>query len=283
MARLHPDTPIEQVPFVYLDTETTGIDPRLGERMCELAMLKVVNGQIVDTWESLLNPGRRISPGASEINNITNEMVQDKPHFKEVIKPVRDFLEGTCIVMHNAPFDLGFLSVQLSVLCQPELECPVLDSLYLARTYYRFPTGNRLGDLGRALKIDAGNLHRALADIELLKSVFEVFIHHFRQGGARTIGDLICLQKGTCQVDPYRDLDKNYQLMPGLPEAFKSGSLVSIDYMDIDGNRQSEIFEPLDVIPNPQGQFHLICRLPEGGGYRQLRLQRILQLETITN
>jgi DNA polymerase-3 subunit epsilon len=153
-------TPIAQVPFVYLDVETTGMEPEMGDRICELGMIKAVNGEMISEFQELIHPGRKISAEASAVNKITDAMVVGKPYFKQLAPRIREFIDNSVLVIHNAPFDLGFLAVQYGVLGYPRLNNPTIDTLKLARKFYRFP-GNRLSDIGRAFKIKADGYHRA--------------------------------------------------------------------------------------------------------------------------
>src|SRR5689334_18316458 len=113
------DTPISDLTFVFLDTETTGLSPEFGDRICEIALLKTKNGEILDSYQSLVNPGRLISPGASAVNGITDEMVQGKPYFKDIIEDFLKVVTDSVLVIHNAPFDLSFLSTQFRILRKP--------------------------------------------------------------------------------------------------------------------------------------------------------------------
>ena len=115
-------TTIEDTPFAILDIETTGFHPYYGDRICEIAVLRVRNGKEENSFQSLINPGRPMSPGASSVNGITDEMVIDAPTFGNVVNKILPLFKDACIVCHNAPFDLGFVSNQMRNLRLPQID-----------------------------------------------------------------------------------------------------------------------------------------------------------------
>lgn len=188
---------LPEVVFCFLDVETTGLDPYLGDRICEIALLKTINKEVVGTFHSLVNPARPISPDAYAVNFISDEMVKDAPLFDAIANQVLEFMRGTVLVAHNAPFDLSFLSVQLRLLNLPRPDNWVIDTLRLARKYYRFP-GNDLGTIARCLNIKPERRHRALADVQTTKQIFDVFLNDFQTRGVEQLEMLIKLQGGSC-------------------------------------------------------------------------------------
>jgi len=272
MNKLPLNTPIPEIPFVYLDVETTGLDPLQGDRIIELAMIKSKQGKELKTYEQLINPGRKIAPDAAAIHHITNEMVQDKPYFKEVAKEIRDFWGESVLVIHNAPFDIGFLTVQYQILQYPSLEIPCIDSLVLARKYYRF-SGNRLSEIGRLLKIKSDTLHRALSDIRLMQQVFESFLEDLQNAGVRNLEDLLLTQNGAVRINP-----PGYILPEKLIIAFHEGINLELQYTNAEGTLQRGTFEPLDFIPY-FGKKYIIVREGKGKPHQALPLERIIKLE----
>ena len=102
-----------EVWFSFLDVETTGLDPAGGDKVCEIAIVKTLNGEIVDQFVTLVNPGMAIPPRAVSIHGITDSMVRKAPFFRHIAGEVLDFLKDSVIVAHNAAFDLGFLEAEL--------------------------------------------------------------------------------------------------------------------------------------------------------------------------
>ena len=160
--------------FVIFDVETTGLFPETGDRMIEIAALKVTDLQIVDKFYSLLDPQREISLGAYEVNGITPGMLQGAPEAKDVLPRFLKFLGGAHLVGHNIKFDLGFLCHELSLLDMKLHEkTMVVDTLKLARRVLpalgRYP----LWLVAESLGIKIEQKHRAMADVELTLQVFQ--------------------------------------------------------------------------------------------------------------
>jgi len=163
---------------IALDTETTGIDPKQGHRMIEVACVEIVNRRITDKiFHSYLNPDRAIGEESLAIHGISREFLQDKPRFAEIVDEFLTFIQGAELIIHNAEFDVGFINHELSLLKQsrPPLVhyCQILDTLALART--RHPgQKNSLDALCKRYYIDNSQrkLHGALLDAQLLAEVY---------------------------------------------------------------------------------------------------------------
>ena len=162
---------------VFLDTETTGLDPAQGHRIIEIAAVEVVNRRLTrHHFHVYLNPEREIDPGAQEVHGITLEFLQDKPRFSEVVDELLDFIAGAELVIHNAPFDIGFINHELGLLNRGRVEAAcagVVDTLRMAKDL-RPGQRNNLDALCRHYGVDnsARTLHGALLDAELLADVY---------------------------------------------------------------------------------------------------------------
>ena len=163
---------------VFLDTETTGLEPELGHRVIEIGGVELVNRRLTGRrLHYYLRPDREIDTGALEVHGITLEFLQDKPRFADVHEDILEFIAGAEVIIHNAPFDVAFLDNELARLGDPELRienrCRIVDSLALAR---RLHPGQRNGldALCRRYDIDnsARQLHGALLDAEILADVY---------------------------------------------------------------------------------------------------------------
>lgn len=162
---------------VILDTETTGLDPKLGHRIIEIAGVEMVNRRLTQRhFHRYLQPDREIDAGAQNVHGITNEFLADKPRFTDIVAEFLDFVQGAELVIHNAAFDIGFLDNELALVDRPPMRshCSgVLDTLKMAREL--FPgKRNNLDALCERLAVDNSrrNLHGALLDAELLADVF---------------------------------------------------------------------------------------------------------------
>ena len=181
---------IDEAVFNFIDVETTGLSPD-SARVCEVALIGFKGAARVNHFSSLVNPGGPIPPTASRINGITDDMVRSSPAFGEVAPKLLDLLEGSVIVAHNALFDINFLKMEFSRvgLKFPE-RLPVVDTLEIARGHWKF-TNNRLGTIAGELNLSSENWHRALADVEMTRKIFEHFVSAFKKSGVATVGDLV--------------------------------------------------------------------------------------------
>ena len=162
---------------VFLDTETTGLYTAQGHRIIEIAAVETVNRRVTDKhFHVYLNPDREIDEAAQEVHGITLEFLQDKPKFEEVVNDFLDFVDGAELIIHNAPFDVGFLNAELGRIGRENLEHHVgniIDTLKMAKDM-RPGQRNNLDALCRHFDIDNSKrtLHGALLDAELLAEVY---------------------------------------------------------------------------------------------------------------
>ena len=162
---------------VMLDTETTGLDPKLGHRIIEIAAVEMVNRRLtVNHYHCYLNPDRDIDAGAQQVHGISAEFLQDKPRFKDVVDEFIAYVNGAELVIHNAPFDVGFLNHELGMIQRERINhfCPsVIDTLKMAKEVHPGQKNN-LDALCRRYQVDnsARTLHGALLDAELLAEVY---------------------------------------------------------------------------------------------------------------
>ncbi|WP_372861346.1 DNA polymerase III subunit epsilon [Spongiibacter sp.] len=163
---------------IVLDTETTGIDPNDGHRIIEIGCVELLDRKLTGRhFHYYINPQREVEAGAIEVHGITNEMLADKPLFAAVAEEFLDFVRGAELVIHNAPFDIGFLDMELALLPgkQPRLRdiCGVIDTLVMARQKHPGQR-NSLDALCQRYYVDNSqrDLHGALLDAEILADVY---------------------------------------------------------------------------------------------------------------
>ena len=162
---------------VFLDTETTGLYPAQGHRIIEIAAVEAINRRVTNNhFHVYLNPDREIDAAAQEVHGITLEFLQDKPRFADVVSEFLDFVADAELVIHNAPFDVGFLNAELGRIDRENLEKTagnIIDTLKMAKDM-RPGQRNNLDALCRHFGIDNSKrtLHGALLDAELLAEVY---------------------------------------------------------------------------------------------------------------
>ena len=162
---------------IFLDTETTGLYPDQGDRLIEIGCVELVNRKLTgNNLHLYVNPGRDSHEEALKVHGITTEFLSDKPSFEAVAEEFLAYVAGAEIVIHNAPFDLGFLNRELELLGRPPFKTfvgKVIDSLAMARE--AFPgKRNGLDALCDRLDVDRSGraLHGGLLDAELLADVY---------------------------------------------------------------------------------------------------------------
>ena len=162
---------------VVLDTETTGLDFRTGDRVIEIGCVELHGRQPTgQRFHAYINPGREVPQGAIEIHGLTNEFLADKPKFAEVVADFIEFVRGADLVINNAAFDVGFLDNELALLKMKSIDqlCgDVIDTLRMAREM-RPGKKNNLNALCSEFGVDNSGrqLHGALLDAELLAEVY---------------------------------------------------------------------------------------------------------------
>ncbi|MEC7661732.1 MAG: DNA polymerase III subunit epsilon [Pseudomonadota bacterium] len=160
---------------VILDTETTGLDPKTGHRLVEIGAVELINHTPTGvTYQTYINPERDVDAGAQEIHGLTNEFLKQHPTFADISVEFMNFLSDSTLVIHNAPFDLAFINMELSRLgMAPVCSERVIDTLVLARKKFPGAQAN-LDALCRRFGIENRHreLHGALVDAALLADVY---------------------------------------------------------------------------------------------------------------
>lgn len=163
---------------VVLDTETTGLDWKQGHRVIEIGCIEIVDRRRTDnSYHQYLNPERAIDPGAEQIHGLSRDFLSDKPVFSDVVAEFMTYLGDAELIIHNAPFDLGFLDNELRLHGAASLPLsrsnPVLDTLVMARQFHPGQR-NSLDALCKRHGIDNSrrDLHGALLDAQLLADVY---------------------------------------------------------------------------------------------------------------
>lgn len=164
---------IDEVEFTIFDTETTGLEPSLGDRIVEIAGIRFRGKEKIAAFQALVNPGRPISEAAFRVNKISQEMLKSAPDIKEVMPKFLRFIEGSCLCSYNAGFDLEFLQNELKLLGEsfPE-NIIVLDILKMAKRILPGLERYALWFVAERLGLKAQQLHRAFSDVELTREVF---------------------------------------------------------------------------------------------------------------
>lgn len=180
---------------IVLDTETTGLEPEQGHRIIEIGCVEMVERRLTgNNFHVYLQPEREIDAAAVEVHGITNEFLADKPHFADIAKDLIDYLRGAELIIHNAPFDVGFLDAELARLDEAvtvQTQCEVLDTLVMARKQHPGQR-NSLDALCGRYDVDNSrrDKHGALLDAEILADVYLAMTGGQRALSLNTDGDM---------------------------------------------------------------------------------------------
>jgi DNA polymerase III subunit epsilon len=179
---------LDDCEFVVVDTETTGLRPG-PDRVIEVAAVRLRGGSVIDSFHSLVNPGRRLPPFIVKFTGITPEMVETAPTAKEILPDFFSFIEDATLVGHNLGFDINFLAYEARLLGQ---SCALdgLDTILLARRFLPGLKRFKLDMVAEHLKIQALHRHRALGDAEVTAAVFLRILERAQQQGVHTLGHL---------------------------------------------------------------------------------------------
>jgi DNA polymerase-3 subunit epsilon len=162
---------------IVLDTETTGLNPRTGDRVIEVGCVELVNRKLTgNNFHRYINPERDSEEGALAVHGLTTEFLRDKPRFHEIAEELREYIQGAEVIIHNAPFDLGFLNHEFVRLGMPPFSdhcAGVIDTLVNAKEMH---PGKRNSLDALCDRYGVSNAHRklhgALLDAELLADVY---------------------------------------------------------------------------------------------------------------
>lgn len=180
---------------VVLDFETTGLSPDMGDRAIEIGAVRLVNGQLADSFQALMNPGFRISGFIENYTGISNKMLSEARPCKEVMQQFADFVGDYNMVAHNASFDKRFLDAELARIprrYKGKFSC----SLLAARRVFQDAPNHKLGTLVKHVNIESdGEFHRALYDSEMTAKVWLAMLETIKEHYAVTDISFSLIQK----------------------------------------------------------------------------------------
>ena len=180
---------IEESTFCVLDLETTGLSFRT-EKITEIGIMKVKNGEVIDSFSTFVNPEKPIPPKVVEVTNITDDMVKDAPTIDEIFPKILEFIgEDSILVAHNADFDIGFLKYNAKQLGYT-LENTYLDTLRLAKLLFPEFKRYKLGIIADKLGIVVEVAHRALDDVDTTVKVLNVMFDMLKEKEIYTLDDI---------------------------------------------------------------------------------------------
>ena len=270
------DTPIDEAPLVFLDVETTGLSPQYGDRVCEVAALRCVGGDILDAFQHLVNPQRPVSPGAFAVHGISEELLRQAPRFEEIAEDLQEILEGAVFVGHNAAFDLGFIASEMRLVGRDMAPTIALDTLRLARRHYRLRSYS-LTMLAASLGIERhGRAHRAMVDVLLTRGVLQHIVDDLWPRGIRTVQQYQEAQGGSLRWGDLAPCD----VPPIIREALALERCLYIRYRSEGGQETERLVRPLGLRQR-NGLPLLLTHCMLRDAQRTFRIDRIIDVEMV--
>ena len=216
--------------YCVLDLETTGLSFRT-EKITEIGIMKVKNGEVIDEFECFVNPEKPIPQRVVEVTNITDDMVKDAETIDKVLPKVLEFVGDSVLVAHNADFDIGFLKYNAKQLGL-NLDNTYLDTLRLAKELFPDYKKYKLGIIAENLGIEVIVAHRALDDVDTTVKVFKVMLDMLKEKGVETLDDLKKIASENVNIKKLKSfhaiiLAKDYV---GLKNLYKLISISHLDY-----------------------------------------------------
>ena len=216
--------------YCVLDLETTGLSFRT-EKITEIGIMKVQNGEVIDSFSCFVNPEKPIPPKVVEVTNITDDMVKDAETIEQVFPKMLDFIGDSVLVAHNADFDIGFLKYNAKELGYT-LDNTYMDTLRLAKELFPDFKKYKLGMIAEKLGIKVEVAHRALDDVDTTVKVLNVMFDMLKEKGAETLEDINNLNDSE---DLYKKLPSYHAIIlakdyVGLKNLYKLVSLSHLHY-----------------------------------------------------
>lgn len=176
--------------FTAIDFETTGLYAAT-DRIVELGAVQFKDGEILATFDALVDPGVRVTPEILSITGISDEMLAGRPSIATVLPDFMKFVGTSVLVAHNAPFDIGFLRAELQRAHLPEVKNPIVDTQQLAQKAYPGQRSYALQSLVAFLEFPPNNAHRALDDSLMCMKVFEACVRELSFMGELALGSVL--------------------------------------------------------------------------------------------
>ena len=265
---------LSHITFVAFDLETTGLTPVV-DRIVEIGAVRFRADEVLDTFQALVDPEIHISAGATATNGITDDMVKGQPTIEKVLPQFIDFLGQDISVAHHAPFDVGFLTYDISRLNLRPADRPVLDTCIMPKSLFPHAHGYSLEHLVAFLNISVGVLHRALADAEACMGLFNRCVAEMGGPEQTTMEDILDLNGpplSLCSGEIVLD-------EPFLPvkRALEKGDELEIRYQSAGGTVSIRKITPLSIgLFRGAPMIEAFCHLRKDK--RNFRLDRILEI-----
>jgi len=269
---------INQIEFTIFDTETTGLSPQAGDRVVEIAAVRIKGKERLGFFQSLVNPDREICEAAFQVNHIGPEMLVGAPRMKEVVPGFLEFIKGSCLCSYNAAFDMDFLNQELALCgCGSLALFTVIDILKMARRLLPGMERYALWFVADKLGIKTQQQHRALSDVELTLAVFDSLRQALRMKEIvdfDNFSHLFSISQVTLD-------DLNNRKIAQIQEAMDLGMKIEIKYL----SASSAVVSERQVVPKQlrqdKGRAYLVGHCCLRKDERTFRIDSILNIELV--
>ena len=273
---------LQDIPFTFIDVETTGASTDYGDRVTEIGIVRVEGGLRVAEYQQLVDPQRRIGAGVVALTGITQAMVTGQPLFGDIVPRVIELMCGAVVVGHNVRFDLSFINAEFQRCRRHMQDC--LGAVHVAWILSASPAGASAGAgnglqhaLAPRLGIEPTGAHRALADAITTALVFERLLEPVG-GWGLSLCDAIMHQGGPMGLMPASPRES---LLPlELQEALDQRCAVAMEYVDATGNRTERNISPQEI-RRFKGDLVLIAHCHLRDERRNFKLDRIVRFTRI--
>jgi len=278
------DRHIDEIEFTIFDTETTGLDPRGGDRIVEIAALRFKGNRKIATFQTLVDPQRDISAAAFAVNKISALMLKGAPSIERVIPGFFDFVKDSCLCSYNAGFDLEFLYNELGIGGKPlapfkeaAKQLFVVDVLKMARRLMPGLERYALWFVSETLGLRTQQSHRALSDVELTWEVFTRLKEKYTAKGLTGFKNFV----GLFGLNPELLENISQQKVAQIQEALGSGAKLKIRYL----STSSAALTEREVIPKEikavRSHLYLVGHCCLRNEERSFRVDNILHIELV--
>lgn len=267
--------------LVAFDTETTGLHPGF-DQLVEIAACRFCNGEVIDTFQTLVNPEREIPPAIVELHGITDEMVRDAPRASEAVKSFLEYVRDDHLIAHNAPFDENFISFncyRFNIKAPPSR---IFDTLIMTRRLFPEFKGHSLSVLCDLFDIEHRTKHRGMPDVMGVVGVFQQCIARLERRGIQSWEQFL-----EWYGDPIVFSPEKFSLLVRLPSeyaplrnAIELGHRIEIAYYDRDGNKTRRAIDPQGLYV-AHGNLYITAFCHLRGANRNFKLERIRAFRTL--
>lgn len=271
------DQRLQDLTIVAFDTETSGAYP-VGSDIVEYGAVKYQGGSVVDRQQFLFKPRELMSDFIIKIHGITNEMVKDSPPISEKISAIHEFMRGSVLLAHHAPFDLGFLAYEFEKAQLGFPETQNLCSSLLARKLIPESGNHKLQTLVKFLNIDGGAAHRAFDDAH---ACLQVGLECAKRMGTEIkLEEVLKIQGKNLHWENYQIIGHKHAITPVIVEALNKNKQMEIVYEKGSRPGVGRLIKPWGLVRNPDGDYLMaLCKIENVN--KRFYLQSIAQAKIV--